>query len=99
MFDLDTFRPPENTVEAVVLLDLDVGTNDRVAMSITDLRDRDGTSLSAVEDSPTASCLHLLDPGLARNEKDRLAGGRFAPNLEYRYGDSNPGFRTENPAS
>jgi hypothetical protein len=38
MFDLDKFRPPENTVEAVVPLDLDVGTDDRVAMSITDLR-------------------------------------------------------------
>ncbi len=38
MFDLDTLRAPENTVEAVVPLDLDVGTNDRVAMSITDLR-------------------------------------------------------------
>jgi hypothetical protein len=41
----------------------------------------------------------LAGPGLAQNEKDRPEGGRFALHLEYRYGDSNPGFRTENPAS
>jgi hypothetical protein len=38
MFDLDALRPPENVIEAVVPLDLDVGSNDLVAMSITDLR-------------------------------------------------------------
>ena len=37
--------------------------------------------------------------GLDPRTKDRLAGGHFALHLEYRYGDSNPGFRTENPAS
>jgi hypothetical protein len=36
---------------------------------------------------------------MPENEKRRPGGRRIALHLEYRYGDSNPGFRTENPAS
>jgi hypothetical protein len=35
-------------------------------------------------------------PSPALGRKDRLRGGNFASILGYRYGDSNPGFRTEN---
>jgi hypothetical protein len=41
----------------------------------------------------------LLPQVLPWNEKTAPRGGRFGLPEPYRYGDSNPGFRTENPAS
>ena len=37
--------------------------------------------------------------GAAEAREHALQAADLALDLEYRYGDSNPGFRTENPAS
>jgi hypothetical protein len=44
------------------------------------------------------ACISLTQT-LTQKQKRRPSGGALALLLEYRYGDSNPGFRTENPAS
>jgi hypothetical protein len=38
-------------------------------------------------------------PPLPKTQNAALSDGDFGSAAEYRYGDSNPGFRTENPAS
>jgi hypothetical protein len=61
------------------------------------------TSGGVSRGSKGASALHdtriLLPQALPWNEKTAPRDGRFGLLEPYRYGDSNPGFRTENPAS
>ncbi len=54
---------------------------------------------SELQPAATARAQPLATSLVTRARKSRLAGGSLALHLRYRYGDSNPGFRTENPAS
>jgi hypothetical protein len=85
MFDLDVLRPPEDVVGAVVPLDLDVGSNDDVAMAITHLTvypvgfGFGFTSLT--KQDPGAVCADELE--LARNSDEDPVGLQFHLGVEF----------------
>jgi hypothetical protein len=85
MFDLDVFRPPEDIVGAVVPLDLDVGTNDEVAMAITHLTvypsgfGFDFTALT--KEDPGVVCADEL--ALAREAEEDPVGLQFHQGVEF----------------
>jgi hypothetical protein len=58
-----------------------------------------GVSLSRASTANLAPCLTPVAESVAENKVHGLVTDKIGLPEPYRYGDSNPGFRTENPAS
>jgi hypothetical protein len=73
------------------------------ATEFTAVRQHGGNSKSVSSSrataSDSASCLTPVAESVAENKVHGLVTDEIGFPEPYRYGDSNPGFRTENPAS
>ena len=58
-----------------------------------------GIPLGAMSAADSATRLHPVAESVAENKVHGLVTDGIGLPEPYRYGDSNPGFRTENPAS
>jgi hypothetical protein len=85
MFDLDALQPPEDVVAGVVPLNLEVGTNDLVAMAITHLKaypigfEFEFTVLT--KEDPGVVCADELE--VARNAEEDPVGLQFHLGVEF----------------